>query len=157
MLSRENLTLNPKTAATQRPLRAAHSDRLSRTGPLKDEEGLLDGRMQTTSSLVKDLNPIQPKQLAQGSYQLQFAIQQLQQQKLKSHQFLDRRQAQVSNQPSATHIQVSTKLPCSPPSSMLWPGHTHIQTCVGPGLVPKPPNGPREGQIQKTATKRLIK
>uniref|UniRef100_A0A3Q2ZHX2 Tubulin--tyrosine ligase-like protein 5 n=1 Tax=Kryptolebias marmoratus TaxID=37003 RepID=A0A3Q2ZHX2_KRYMA len=160
MLGRENLTLNPKAAATQRPVRAAHSgkDQHGSTGPLKDEEGLLDGRMQTASSLGKGLSAVQPYQPAQGSYQLQFAIQQLQQQKLKSHQFLDRYQAQVSNQTSAPPIQVSQKSSRSPPSSFhAWPSHSHNQTCVGPGLVPKPPDSTREGQIRKTATKRLVK
>ncbi|XP_037551299.1 tubulin polyglutamylase TTLL5 [Nematolebias whitei] len=164
MLSRENLTLNSKAAATQRLVRAAHSgkDQLSSTGPLKGEAVLVDGRTQTASSLVKGLNPIRPDEPAQHSYQLQFAIQQLQQQKLKLLQFPNQVsfiyfQAQVSNQTSAPHIQVSTTKACSPPSSFhAWPSHSRIQTCVGPGLVPKPPIGTRERFI-RTTTKRLIK
>lgn len=68
-------------------------------------------------------------------------------------------QAQVSNETSAPHIQVPTKKTCSPPSNFhAWSSHSHIQTCVGPGLVPKPPIGTREGLIRKTTTtKRLIK
>uniref|UniRef100_A0A8C9XVQ6 Tubulin--tyrosine ligase-like protein 5 n=1 Tax=Sander lucioperca TaxID=283035 RepID=A0A8C9XVQ6_SANLU len=57
--------------------------------PLKDEEGLWDGQMQSAYSLVTGVNPQQRYQLTQGSYQLQFAIQKLQQQRLQSRQFLD--------------------------------------------------------------------
>uniref|UniRef100_A0A3Q1BZK2 Tubulin--tyrosine ligase-like protein 5 n=1 Tax=Amphiprion ocellaris TaxID=80972 RepID=A0A3Q1BZK2_AMPOC len=57
--------------------------------PLKDEEGLWDGQMESAYNLVTGVNPKQRYQPTQGSYQLQFAIQQLQQQRLKSHQFLD--------------------------------------------------------------------
>uniref|UniRef100_A0A8C4ELA6 Tubulin--tyrosine ligase-like protein 5 n=1 Tax=Dicentrarchus labrax TaxID=13489 RepID=A0A8C4ELA6_DICLA len=57
--------------------------------PLKDEEGLWDGQMQSAYSLVTGVNPQQCYQPTQGSYQLQFAIQKLQQQRLQSQQFLD--------------------------------------------------------------------
>uniref|UniRef100_A0A3P8RMW4 Tubulin tyrosine ligase-like family, member 5 n=1 Tax=Amphiprion percula TaxID=161767 RepID=A0A3P8RMW4_AMPPE len=57
--------------------------------PLKDEEGLWDWQMESAYNLVMGVNPKQRYQPTQGSYQLQFAIQQLQQQRLKSHQFLD--------------------------------------------------------------------
>jgi len=57
--------------------------------PLRDEEGLWDGQMQNASSLVPGMNPMQRYQPTQGNYQLQFAIQQLQQQRQRSHQFLD--------------------------------------------------------------------
>ena len=45
--------------------------------------------MQSAYSLVTGVKPQQRYQPTQGSYQLQFAIQQLQQQKLQSRQFLD--------------------------------------------------------------------
>uniref|UniRef100_A0A4W6EY99 Tubulin--tyrosine ligase-like protein 5 n=1 Tax=Lates calcarifer TaxID=8187 RepID=A0A4W6EY99_LATCA len=95
MLSRESFTLNPKmrhtAASTQGPVKAIHSgaDVLHSTGPLKEDEGLWDGQMQNAYSLVTGVNPQQRYQPTQGSYQLQFAIQQLQQQKLQSRQFLD--------------------------------------------------------------------
>lgn len=54
--------------------------------PLKEE----DWQMHNDYSLVRGVTPKQHYQPTQGSYQLQFAIQQLQQQRLKAHhQFLD--------------------------------------------------------------------
>ncbi|XP_028250486.1 tubulin polyglutamylase TTLL5 isoform X2 [Parambassis ranga] len=164
MLSKESFTLNPKTLTTQGPLRVVHSgtDLLSSTGcrPLKDEEDIWNGQMQSAYSLVTGVSPKQHYQPTQGSYQLQFAIQQLQQQRLKSHQFLDqshcRHQAQYPEQ--TTHIQAPTKSSSCPPSSFhVQPTHSHIQTCVSPALAPKPPSSARETQIRKTTTKRLIK
>ncbi|XP_040916090.1 tubulin polyglutamylase TTLL5 isoform X2 [Toxotes jaculatrix] len=172
MLNRDCFTLNPKvrhTAATsQGPVKAVHSgtDLLSSTGPLKEEEGLWDGQMQNAYSLVTGVNPQQRYQPTQSSYQLQFAIQQLQQQKLQSRQFLDqshcRHQAQFPDQSSAPHTQAPTTSSSCPPSSFhVRPnhshGHSHIQTFVSPVLAPKPPSSARKGQIRKTATKRLIK
>lgn len=57
--------------------------------PLKDEEGLWNGQMQSTKSFVTEGNPQQRYQPTHGSYQLQFAIQKLQQQRLQSQQFLE--------------------------------------------------------------------
>ncbi|KAF1374937.1 hypothetical protein PFLUV_G00234220 [Perca fluviatilis] len=172
MLGRESVTLNPKVrhtaATTQGPVKAVHSgtDLCSSTShrPLKDEEGLWDGQMQSAYSLVTGVNPQQCYQPTQGSYQLQFAIQKLQQQKLQSRQFLDqshcRHQAQFPDQTGTPHMQALTN-----PSSCLLSSfhvrpnhsHSHIQSCVSPVLAPKPPSSAREGQIRKTATKRLIK
>ncbi|XP_023272967.1 tubulin polyglutamylase TTLL5 [Seriola lalandi dorsalis] len=174
MLSRECFTLNPKlrhtAATTQGPVKAVHSgtDLLSSTGhrPLKEEEGVWDGQMQNAYSLVTGVNPQQRYQPTQGSYQLQFAIQQLQQQKLQSRQLLDqshcRHQAQFPDQTSPPHTQAPTNSSSCPPSSFhVRPnhshGHGHIQTYVSPVLAPKPPTSAREGQMRKTATKRLIK
>uniref|UniRef100_A0A3B4ZU45 Tubulin tyrosine ligase-like family, member 5 n=1 Tax=Stegastes partitus TaxID=144197 RepID=A0A3B4ZU45_9TELE len=170
MLGRESFTLNPKAFTTQGPVRAVHSgtDLHSSTShrPLKDEEGLWDGQMESAYSLVTGVNPKQRYQPTQGSYQLQFAIQQLQQQRQKSHQFLEqshcRHQAQFPDQTSAPHTQAPTKSSSCPPSGFhVRPnhghGHSHIQTCVSPALAPKPPSSAREGHTRKTATKRLIK
>ncbi|XP_039992511.1 tubulin polyglutamylase TTLL5 isoform X1 [Xiphias gladius] len=152
------------------PVKAVHSgtDLLNSTcqTPLKEEEGLRDGQMQNAYSLVTGVNPKQRYQPSQGSYQLQFAIQQLQQQKMQSRQFLDqshcRHQAQFPDQTSAPHTQAPANSSSCPPSSFhVRPhpshGHSHIQTYVTPVLAPKPPSSAREGQIRKTATKRLIK
>ncbi|XP_029316248.1 tubulin polyglutamylase TTLL5 isoform X2 [Cottoperca gobio] len=174
MLSRDSVTLNPKVrhtaATTQGPVKAVHSgtDRRGSTShrPLKDEEGLWDGQMQSAYSLVTGVNPQQCYQPTQGSYQLQFAIQKLQQQRLQSGQFLDqshcRHQAQFPDQTSTPHAHAPTNTTSCPPSSFhVRPnhshGHSHIQTCVSPVLAPKPPSSTREGQVRKTATKRLIK
>ncbi|XP_027130412.1 tubulin polyglutamylase TTLL5 isoform X2 [Larimichthys crocea] len=174
MLSRESVTLNRKVrhtaATTQGPIKAVHSgsDLCSSAGhrPLKDEDVLWDGQMQSAYSLVTGVNPQQRYQPTQGSYQLQFAIQKLQQQRLQSQQFLDqshcRHQAQFPDQRSTPHSQAPTNSSsCPPPSFHVRPnhshGHSHIQTCVSPVLTPKPPSSAREGQLRKTATKRLIK
>ncbi|XP_006786138.1 tubulin polyglutamylase TTLL5 isoform X4 [Neolamprologus brichardi] len=165
MLSRESLTLNPKAATIQGPVRAVHpeTDLPNSTGhrPLKEE----DWQMHNDYSLVRGVTPKQHYQPTQGSYQLQFAIQQLQQQRLKAHhQFLDQtrcgHQAQFPDQ--TPHSQALTKSSSCPPSSFhTLPnqshGLSHIQTCVSPALAPKPPSGAREGQVRKTTAKRLVK
>ncbi|XP_076604283.1 tubulin polyglutamylase TTLL5 isoform X1 [Chaetodon auriga] len=173
MLNRESFTLNPKVrhnAITQGPVKAVHSgtDLCSSMShrPLKDEEGLWDGQMQSAYRLVTGVNPQQHYQPTQGSYQLQFAIQKLQQQRLQSQQFLDqshrRHQAQLSDQTSSPHAHAPiNSSSCPPPSFHVRSNHSHglshIQTCVSPLLAPKPPSSAREGQIRKTAKKRLIK
>ncbi|KAM7402946.1 hypothetical protein PAMA_003732 [Pampus argenteus] len=168
MLSRESFTLNPKVrqaaATTQGPVKGVHSgtDQLSSTGLLCDEEGLWDGQVQNAYSLVTGVKPQQRYQPTQGSYQLQFAIQQLQQQRLQSRQFSEqshcRHQAPHSDQTSARHAHASTNpSSCSSSSLYVRPNHGHVQTCVSPVLAPKPPSCARDGQIRKTATKRLIK
>ncbi|XP_019204152.1 tubulin polyglutamylase TTLL5 isoform X5 [Oreochromis niloticus] len=165
MLNRESFTLNPKAATIQGPVRAVHpeTDLPNSTGhrPLKEE----DWQMHNDYSLVRGVTPKQHYQPTQGSYQLQFAIQQLQQQRLKAHhQFLDQtrcgHQAQFPDQ--TPHSQALTKSSSCPPSSFhTLPnqshGLSHIQTCVSPALAPKPPSGAREGQVRKTTAKRLVK
>ncbi|KAM9354865.1 tubulin polyglutamylase TTLL5 [Pholidichthys leucotaenia] len=167
MLGRESFTLNPKAATSHGPMRAVHSgSALSSTGyrSPKDDEALWDGHLQNAYSLVTGVNPQQCYQPTQGSYQLQFAVQQLQQQRLKAHQSPDqshcRHEAQYPDQLSAPHAQAPAKSSSCPPSSFhVQPSHSHshIQTCVSPLLAPKPPSSAREGQGRKTATKRLIK
>ncbi|XP_036006259.1 tubulin polyglutamylase TTLL5 isoform X1 [Fundulus heteroclitus] len=162
MMGRESHTLHPKVAAAQRPVRAVHAgkDQPASTRPSKNEEGIRDTHMQTVPGVVTGLSSAQRNQPTKGSYQLQFAIQQLQQQRLKAHRVLDqdhrRHQAQLQDQTSAPSAQVSTQSPICPPSS-LHVRPSHGQTCVGPGFVPKPPSSARDGQVRKTATKRLIK
>lgn len=58
--------------------------------PPKSKEGIWDPQMQAAPNVVMGLNSTQSSQSTKGSYQLQFAIQQLQQQRLKTHQLLDR-------------------------------------------------------------------
>lgn len=60
---------------------------------MKNEADLWERQMQTAYSLVTGVNPQQRYQPTHGSYQLQFAIQQLQQQKLQSRQFVDQSQS----------------------------------------------------------------
>uniref|UniRef100_A0A673ZIM6 Tubulin--tyrosine ligase-like protein 5 n=1 Tax=Salmo trutta TaxID=8032 RepID=A0A673ZIM6_SALTR len=70
---------------------------------LRDEEGLWDGETQSAYNLVRGVSPQQRYQPIPGSYQLQFAIQQLQQQKFQSRQLLDQ---------SRTRHQVIIKAGC---------------------------------------------
>ncbi|XP_008398490.1 tubulin polyglutamylase TTLL5 isoform X2 [Poecilia reticulata] len=153
MLGRESHTLTPKAAAIHKPVRTAQAgkDYLASTRPLQT---------QSAPNVVMGLNSTQSSQSTKGSYQLQFAIQQLQQQRLKTHQFLDRdhprHQTQFHDQTSSPHPQVSTKPSGCPPSS-LHVRSSHSQTSVSPAFAPKPPSSALEGQGRKTATKRLIK
>uniref|UniRef100_A0A3Q4ACC7 Tubulin tyrosine ligase-like family, member 5 n=1 Tax=Mola mola TaxID=94237 RepID=A0A3Q4ACC7_MOLML len=129
-------------------------------GPPKDEEGTWNGQMQSTYNLATGVNPQQQHQPAHGNYQLQFAIQKLQQQRLQSQPFLD--QSHWRHQAGASHAQVPTSsTSCPPPNFHVHPnhihGHSHVQTCGSPVLVPKPPSSAREGQTRKMAAKRLIK
>ncbi|KAK2826139.1 hypothetical protein Q5P01_020353 [Channa striata] len=174
ILSRESFTLNPKvrltTATTQGPVKAVHSgsDLQSTSGhrPLKNKEDALDRQMQNAYSLVTGANPQQHQQPNPGSYQLQFAIQQLQKQKSQSQQLLDQssctRQAQFSGQTRTPHSEPRTNASSCPPFSFhVGSAHNHchsyIKTCVSPVQAPKPPSSARDVKIRKTATKRLIK
>lgn len=76
--------------------------------PLHDDEGLWDGQVQNAYSLVTGVNPQQLYQPTQGSYQLQFAIQQLQQQRHQSRQFSDQSHCrhQVHKFPPLLHIHM---------------------------------------------------
>ncbi|XP_070972911.1 tubulin polyglutamylase TTLL5 isoform X2 [Oncorhynchus clarkii lewisi] len=182
VLSRGAITLTPAVrhghgtgAVTQRPVRAVHSDTgpiHSTTGPRapRDEEGLWDGETQSAYNLVRGVSPQQRYQPIPGSYQLQFAIQQLQQQKLQSRQLLDqsrtRHQAMLAAKAMMPPYPVTAPWPQAPtgPSSsslpVTHPGRqNHSHACAGPGhiLNPKPPSSAREGLVRKTATQRLSK
>ncbi|XP_041703589.2 tubulin polyglutamylase TTLL5 isoform X1 [Coregonus clupeaformis] len=182
VLSRGAITLTPAVrhghgtgAVTQRPVRAVHSDTgpiHSTTGPraLRDEEGLWDGETQSAYNLVTGVSPQQRYQPIPGSYQLQFAIQQLQQQKFQSRQLLDqsrtRHQAMLAAKAMMPPYPVTAPRPQAPtgPSSsspaVTHPGRqNHSHACAGPGhiLNPKPPSSAREGLVRKTATQRLNK
>ncbi|XP_028293835.1 tubulin polyglutamylase TTLL5 isoform X2 [Gouania willdenowi] len=166
MLNRESFTINPKSATTQRPVRAIHSsaDSLNSTGHRLSnvEETLWDTQMQNSYSLVTGVKPKQSYQPTQGSYQLQFAINQLQQQRQRSHldldQSLHRHQVQLPDQTCEPHTLATSKPSNHHPSSTsAHPTNGHIQTCVSSTLVPKPPSSAREKQGRKPALKRPIK
>ncbi|XP_068194118.1 tubulin polyglutamylase TTLL5 [Antennarius striatus] len=174
ILGKESLTLNSKVrhtaCSTQGPIKAVHSgtDMCGSTGlrPLKDEEGLWDGKMKSADNLEKAVNSQQHQHPNQDSYQLQFAIQRLQQQRLQSLQFLDqshcRHQVPFSDQTTTPPVPApSDSFSCPPPGLHARPkqcqGQNQIRTGAGPVLTPKPPNNAREGQIRKTATKHLIR
>uniref|UniRef100_A0A8C7DFR1 Tubulin--tyrosine ligase-like protein 5 n=1 Tax=Oncorhynchus kisutch TaxID=8019 RepID=A0A8C7DFR1_ONCKI len=65
----------------------------------RDEEGLWDGETQSAYNLVRGVSPQQRYQPIPGSYQLQFAIQQLQQQKFQSRQLLDQSRTRHQENP----------------------------------------------------------
>ncbi|XP_029900394.1 tubulin polyglutamylase TTLL5 isoform X2 [Myripristis murdjan] len=173
MLSKEGFMFNPKArhaTVTQGPMKAVHSDTdlVGSTGhrPQKDEDGLWNDQMQNTSSLMTGVSAQQHYQPTQGSYQLQFAIQQLQQQRLQSQQVLEqslcRHQTLLPGQTNAPGAQApKDSSSYTPASHLVRPNHSHshnhMQTHVSPALTPKPPSSAREGRIRKTATQRLIK
>ncbi|KAM6961234.1 tubulin polyglutamylase TTLL5 [Aplochiton taeniatus] len=148
----------------QGPVRAIHSiDKglvsFSGSRPLRRASGenLVSGPVpQRPTQPTQPTQPAQPAQPSQGSYQLQFAIQQLQQQRLQSCQLLDhsrtRHQALLAGQPAPAFA--ASTIPTSSSSSSSLQGRPQ-----GPHppavLAPKPPSGGREGGVRKTATQRL--
>ncbi|NWS31291.1 TTLL5 polyglutamylase, partial [Polioptila caerulea] len=108
--------------------------------------------------------------LAHPSYQLQFAAQQLQQQKLQSRQLLEQNQAQHQavfanySQSSTSHIAVAAGSDARKTSSAT----SSIQKAASlnkvmpsqstaPQLVPKPPTNHRQAVIRKAAAQRISK
>ncbi|CAJ1073707.1 tubulin polyglutamylase TTLL5 isoform X4 [Xyrichtys novacula] len=172
MLGEESFTPNPEVlhtaATTHQPVKAVnsgkdHCDTISHR-PGKHNNGLWESQMQSAYSFMTGANRQQCHQQSQGSYQLQFAILKLQQQRLQSQQYVDqshcRHQAPFPYQ--IPHFQASTNSSnCPTPGFHVQPGHSHghshIQTCVSPIYTPKPPSSAREEQTRKIATKRLIK
>ncbi|NXO24472.1 TTLL5 polyglutamylase, partial [Cisticola juncidis] len=108
--------------------------------------------------------------LAHPSYQLQFAVQQLQQQKLQARQLLEQNQAQEQavfanfSQSSTSHISVPAGSDARKTSS----GTSSIQKAASlhkvmpsqstaPQLVPKPPTNHRQAMIRKAPAQRISK
>ncbi|XP_030130574.4 tubulin polyglutamylase TTLL5 isoform X1 [Taeniopygia guttata] len=108
--------------------------------------------------------------LAHPSYQLQFAVQQLQQQKLQSRQLLEQNQARQQDvfanysQSSTSHISVPTGSDAHKTSNAT----SSIQKAASldkvmpsqstaPQLVPKPPTNHRQAVIRKAAAQRTPK
>ncbi|NXH31465.1 TTLL5 polyglutamylase, partial [Myiagra hebetior] len=108
--------------------------------------------------------------LAHPSYQLQFAVQQLQQQKLQSRQLLEQNQARQQagfanySQSSTSHISVpagsDARKTSSATSSMQKAASLHKvmpSQSTAPQLVPKPPTNHRQAVIRKAAAQRISK
>ncbi|XP_072545274.1 tubulin polyglutamylase TTLL5 isoform X2 [Salminus brasiliensis] len=172
VFSRGGLSLTP--GVQPETVRAQHSDMsLSGAGSHRSE-AMADGERILTTGVT----PQQNYQPHSGSYQLQFAIQQLQQQKLQSRQLLDqsrtRHQAMLAGHtlvppavprnyvPSSSAVQVSQQsryilsqavnqgVQGQPKGQILAHGVTV--------LTPKPPSTiPRDGLSRKTATQRISK
>ncbi|NXO82173.1 TTLL5 polyglutamylase, partial [Sitta europaea] len=108
--------------------------------------------------------------LAHPSYQLQFAMQQLQQQKLQSRQLLEQNQAQQQavfanySQSSTSHISMAVgsdaRKSSSATSSIQKAASLHKvmpSQNTAPQLVPKPPTNHRQAVIRKAAAQRISK
>ncbi|NXJ24719.1 TTLL5 polyglutamylase, partial [Dicrurus megarhynchus] len=108
--------------------------------------------------------------LAHPSYQLQFAVQQLQQQKLQSRQLLEQNQARQQavfanySQSSTSHISMpagsDARKTSSATSSIQKAASLHKlmpSQSTAPQLVPKPPTNHRQAVIRKAAAQRISK
>ncbi|XP_015485446.1 tubulin polyglutamylase TTLL5 isoform X3 [Parus major] len=108
--------------------------------------------------------------LAHPSYQLQFAVQQLQQQKLQSRQLLEQNQARQQavfanySQSSTSHISMpagsDAHKTSSATSSIQKASSLHKvmpSQSTAPQLVPKPPTNHRQAVIRKAAAQRISK
>ncbi|NXH53650.1 TTLL5 polyglutamylase, partial [Rhabdornis inornatus] len=108
--------------------------------------------------------------LAHPSYQLQFAVQQLQQQKLQSRQMLEQNQARQQavftnySQSSTSHISMpagsDAHKTSSATSSIQKAASLHKvmpSQSTAPQLVPKPPRNHRQAVIRKAAAQRISK
>nr|XP_017207366.2 tubulin polyglutamylase TTLL5 isoform X1 [Danio rerio] len=143
LFSRGGLTLAP--GVPHEPVRTVHKDTTAGNSSL---------RPACESESVCDGDPGSQKQRsAAGSYQLQFAIQQLQQQKLRSRQLLDqsrtRHQAVLA---SHAHTPAASARPVAPSSPVKQPFIRTLNQTSGI-LTPKPPSStPRDGRARKTLT-----
>ncbi|KAM7023963.1 tubulin polyglutamylase TTLL5 isoform 3-T4 [Acridotheres tristis] len=107
--------------------------------------------------------------LAHPSYQLQFAVQQLQQQKLQSRQLLEQNQTRqqavfANSQSSTSHISMpagsDAHKSSSATSSIQKAASLHKvmpSQSTAPQLVPKPPGNHKQAVIRKAAAQRISK
>ncbi|CAM4651576.1 unnamed protein product [Leuciscus chuanchicus] len=147
IFSRGGLTLAP--GVRPGPVRAVHTDAAA-----PGNSGL---RAACEAESVCDGDPVsaQKQSSASGSYQLQFAIQQLQKQKLRSRQLLDqsrsRHQAALASHTLTPAVSARAYAPSIPVSQPF----THTLSQAGSAgvltLTPKPPSSaPRDGRVRKT-------
>uniref|UniRef100_A0A8C1P9V9 Tubulin--tyrosine ligase-like protein 5 n=1 Tax=Cyprinus carpio TaxID=7962 RepID=A0A8C1P9V9_CYPCA len=145
LFSRGGLTLGP--GVRHGPVRAVHTDTTAGNSGL---------RAACEAESVCDVDQKPPS--AAGNYQLQFAIQQLQQQKLRSRQLLDQSRTRHQAILSAHSLTpAASARPHAPSSPLTQPfGRTFNQT--GLTLAPKPPSSaPRDGRVRKTTAHTLHK
>ncbi|NWH80204.1 TTLL5 polyglutamylase, partial [Piaya cayana] len=115
-------------------------------------------------------NKVTQSPLAHPNYQLHFAVQQLQQQKLQSQQLLEQRQAQHQalfadySQSSTSHISMPAGSDACKTSSATSSNkkaaslHKVMPSQSTPSyLVPKPPANHRQAAVRKAATRRIFK
>ncbi|XP_050989309.1 tubulin polyglutamylase TTLL5 isoform X2 [Labeo rohita] len=147
--SKGGLTLSP--GVRHGPVRAVHRDTTAGNSGL---------RAACEAESVCNVDP--PGAQKQGNYQLQFAIQQLQQQKLRSRQLLNqsrtRQQAILS---AHTLTPAASARPHAPSSPMNQPLRRTLHQTGSAGLLtltPKPPSSaPRDGRVRKTVAHSLHK
>ncbi|XP_059376915.1 tubulin polyglutamylase TTLL5 isoform X2 [Carassius carassius] len=154
LFSRGGLTLGPGVRHT--PLRAMHTHMTTGDSGLRaacEAESVCD---------VDLLSAQKPPPPAAGNYQLQFAIQQLQQQKQRSRQLLDqsrtRHQAILSSHSLTPAASSRPHAPSSPLTQPLRRTFTHTGRARLLTLTPKPPSSaPRDGRLRKTTAHTLHK
>ncbi|XP_041122923.1 tubulin polyglutamylase TTLL5-like isoform X2 [Polyodon spathula] len=154
------------------PLRAVHSDAGLANGLRALKVDAWEGEAENAYNMVTGVTPQHRYQPTSGSYQLQFAIQQLQQQKLQSRQLLDqsktRHRAILAEQPPSTIPPVPWSGPVSSSSQRPVTNRTSPQLSTNPLrpkafqntslLTPKPPpTSNRQGVTRKVATQRINK
>ncbi|XP_041131873.1 tubulin polyglutamylase TTLL5 isoform X3 [Polyodon spathula] len=155
------------------PLRAVHSDARLANGLSYTYQGFpiralkvdaWEGEAENAYNMVTGVTPQHRYQPTSGSYQLQFAIQQLQRQKLQSRQLLDQSKAILAEQPPSA---VPWSGPVSSSSQRPVTNRTSLQLSANPLrpkafqntslLAPKPPPTNRQAVMRKVATQRINK
>ncbi|NXB60904.1 TTLL5 polyglutamylase, partial [Struthidea cinerea] len=132
---------------------------------LENHHFALEGEMENSV-----YNKVTRGPLAHPNYQLQFAVQQLQQQKLQSRQLLEQNQARQQavfanySQSSTSHISMpagsDARKTSSATSSIQKAASLHKvmpSQSTAPQLVPKPPTNHRQAVIRKAAAQRISK
>lgn len=166
-----NPAYRPTSVATGPP-RAEHSDARLTNGLRALKVDAWEGEVENAYNMVTGVTPQHRYQPTAGSYQLQFAIQQLQQQKLQSRQLLDqskaRHRAILAEQPPSAPPTVPLSVPDSFSSQRPVTNRTSHQLSANPLrpksfqntslLAPKPPpTSNRQGVMRKVATQRINK
>ncbi|KAJ8290455.1 hypothetical protein GJAV_G00013080 [Gymnothorax javanicus] len=118
--SKSGFTLGPSVrhvTGTLGPVRAEYASPVR--APRDDGDAPSDGDAHGAYRLITGATPPQRYHPSSGSYQLQFAIQQLQQQRMQSCQLLDhsraRQQAIMASQASVPHTTTAPRPPHDPP------------------------------------------
>ncbi|XP_073683701.1 tubulin polyglutamylase TTLL5 isoform X1 [Garra rufa] len=153
LFSRGGLTLSP--GVRNGPVRAVHTDTTGGNSGLR-------AACEAESVCDVDLLGAQKQPPAAGNYQLQFAIQQLQQQKLRSRQLLDQSRTRQQAILSAHTLTPAASARAHAPSSPLnQPFRRTLHQTDSAGLLtltPKPPSSaPRDGRVRKTTAHSLHK
>ncbi|NXI88767.1 TTLL5 polyglutamylase, partial [Rhipidura dahli] len=132
---------------------------------LENHHFALEGEMENSV-----YNKVTRGPVAHPNYQLQFAVQQLQQQKLQSRQLLEQNQARQQavfanySQSSTSHISMpagsDARKTSSATSSIQKAASLHKvmpSQSTAPQLVPKPPTNHRQAVIRKASAQRISK